>query len=200
MRTICIFAKPPLPGKAKTRLIPALGSNGAAAVARALLKDVVDAAVQVPDSHVVISASEVFQAEESLPVWLQPEGDLGVRIERTLQLALKSSDVAVAVGADTPGLTPAMLAQAFDTLQNKDAVLGPTNDGGYYLVGARCCPDGLFQNIRWSNKETLQDTLRRFDEFKLDYGVGPEWFDLDTPDDWRRVQSAIRAGFDLGAC
>ena len=196
--TICIFAKPPMPGQAKTRLIPALGSQRAAEVARALLDDVIRASMLVNRAQVVISTTEMFQTEEAVPVWLQPQGDLGIRLEKTLQLALQSSDSAIALGADTPGLTALMLSQAADRLGREDAVLGPTDDGGYYMIGMRRCPNGLFQNIRWSTQETFRDTLHQFAQFNLGYSIVPKWFDLDTPDDLQRVRCLIRAGVDMG--
>jgi rSAM/selenodomain-associated transferase 1 len=197
--TICVFAKPPVPGNAKTRLVPAVGSAVAAEVARALLDDVVSAARQVDGARVIISTTEMFQAEEPLPMWLQPPGDLGFRLEKTLQRALERADCALAVGADTPGLTTLMLSQAAERLRQKDAVLGPTDDGGYYMVGLRRCPDGLFHKIRWSAPETLRDTLDQFARFNVEYTTAPKWFDLDTPDDLQRVRSLIRSGVDMGA-
>jgi rSAM/selenodomain-associated transferase 1 len=197
--TICIFAKPPIPGKAKTRLVAAVGNNGAAEVAKALLDDVVSAARHVQGARVIVSTTEMFQIDEAMPMWLQPPGDLGFRLEKTMQRALERADCALAVGADTPGLTPLMLAQAADRLLQNDAVLGPTDDGGYYMVGLRRCPDGLFTNIRWSAPETLRDTIDQLERFNLEYSTVPKWFDLDTPNDLQRVRSLIRAGVNMGA-
>lgn len=195
---ICIFARPPLPGKAKTRLIPALGKAGAANLARALLKDVVNACEQVGDAQLVISTTAYFITENGLPIWIQPEGDLGLRLEKTIQRGLLSADCVIAVGADTPGLRASMLTTAIQKLQQKGAVLGPTEDGGYYLVGLRRCPDGVFENIRWSSPETLEDTLLQFGRFGIECAIKPRWFDLDTPADLERVRLLIHAGMDMG--
>jgi rSAM/selenodomain-associated transferase 1 len=192
--TICIFAKPPRPGEAKTRLAPAIGHAGAARVATALLEDVIDAALQVPRAQVVISATESFSLPgRSLPIWPQPEGDLGIRIEHTVRRALLDSKCAIAVGADTPGITTAILEDAVQQLRSFDAVLGPAEDGGYYLAGFRRCPRTLLAGIRWSNPVTLSDTRARLQRFLITCALLPKWFDLDTPDDLARVRSLLAA-------
>ncbi len=192
--TICIFAKPPRPGGTKTRLSPAIGADNAARVAQALLEDVIDAALRVPGARVILSVSEPFALPgRPLPVWPQPEGDLGVRIEHTLRQALRESECAIAVGADTPGLTPAMLDHAIKQLESWDAVLGPAHDGGYYLLGLRRCPDTLFENIRWSHRATLDDTIARFQQLGVRHALLPKWFDLDTPKDLTRIRYLLSA-------
>jgi rSAM/selenodomain-associated transferase 1 len=194
--TICIFARPPLPGQTKTRLIPAVGAEGAAKIARALLEDLVEVALQVEDSAVIVSATQPFQFDGmgSVPLWLQPDGDLGLRIERTLRQALLHSPLAVALGADTPGLSAHRVEKALIELLESDAVLGPAEDGGYYLVGVRRCPDHLFNNIRWSHPETLRDTVAQFQRFGMTHNFVPKWSDLDTPDDLIRICSLLQAG------
>jgi len=193
--TICIFAKPPRPGEAKTRLVPAIGALHAARVAGALLEDMIEAAFQVPQAQVVVSATEPFALPgRSLPLWPQPEGDLGTRIEHTVRKALLESRGAIAVGADTPGITAAILQNAIHRLKSRDAVLGPTDDGGYYLLGLRRCPRHLLRDIRWSHSATLADTLARFQQFGMGHSLLPRWFDLDTPEDLARVRSLLAAG------
>ncbi|MCI0353239.1 MAG: TIGR04282 family arsenosugar biosynthesis glycosyltransferase [Acidobacteriales bacterium] len=190
--TICIFAKPPRPGEVKTRLAPAIGAVNAARVAAALLEDAIHAALHVPGAQVIISATERFALpHRSLPIWPQPEGDLGVRIEHTMRKALLESKCAIAVGADTPGLTTAILATAVQYLRSIDAVLGPAEDGGYYLIGLRRCPRNLLRDIRWSHSATLEDTRARFRRFGITSTLLPKRFDLDTPDDLARLRSLL---------
>lgn len=193
--TICVFAKPPRPNEVKTRLVPAIGATNAARIATALLEDVIDAARQVPNAQVVISATERFTLPgRLLPIWPQPQGDLGIRIEHTVRRALLESKCAIAVGADTPGITPEIFANAVHQLKSLDAVLGPADDGGYYLAGFRRCPRTLLANIRWSHTATLADTRTRFQQFGVTSSLLPRWFDLDTPDDLARVRSLLSSG------
>jgi rSAM/selenodomain-associated transferase 1 len=195
--TICVFAKPPHAGKAKTRLIPRLGAEGAARVAEALLQDTLAAAISVPNAGVIIAATEYFVVDgfENVPVWLQPEGDLGTRLEGVLQRALSQSAYAVAIGADTPGLRPAMITESSGRLRAVDAVLGPADDGGFYLIGLRRYLDGAFQNIRWSDCTTLTDTVARLGNLGLSYSLADSWFDVDTPEDLDRAARLIHSGF-----
>jgi rSAM/selenodomain-associated transferase 1 len=192
--TICIFAKPPRAGKAKTRLMPEIGPAAAASIANALLQDVIVAATQIRGAHVVLSATEAFQIEGAgaLPVWLQPEGDLGRRLEQTLQRALSQSNFAVAVGADTPGLTASMLEEALESLRENEAVLGPAADGGYYLIGVRRCPNGLLRDIHWSQPTTLAQTIAQCRRFRINYSLARPWFDLDRASDLQHVCCLMR--------
>lgn len=192
--TICIFAKPPRAGETKTRLAPAIGADNAARVAQALVEDAIDTALRVPRANVVLSVTEFFALPgQSLPIWPQPEGDLGVRIEHTLRQALLESRCAIAVGADTPGLTPALLDEAIRQLDSHDAVLGPAHDGGYYLLGLRRCPPALLKNIRWSHQSTLDDTVARFQQSGIQYSLLAKSLDLDTPEDLTQMRYMLSA-------
>ena len=200
--TICIFAKPPVPGLAKTRLIPAIGSAAAARVAQALLHDALQATGRLEHAHTVISTSALFDWPHCpVPMWLQPDGDLGSRIEAAMGRALAESRFAIALGADTPFLSSGLLENAVEQLRSFDAVLGPSEDGGYYLAGLRRCPKDLFCGVRWSNAATLEDTVNRFQRFRMTYSLLRPWFDLDSPDDLRRACSlpeAVLPDFRLG--
>jgi len=211
--TICVFARPPVPGRTKARLAAEIGPEAAAAIAGALLADTLAAIRAVPGVQVVLSVTEPFfdgrgpqraygarpasaRADEAtayIPQWVQPEGGLGERLEWTLHRALEQSACALAVGADTPALTPAMVRQALLRLEDCDAVLGPADDGGFYLLGVKACPTGLLHGIRWSDPATRDDTLARLQAAKLSCGFGVPWFDLDTAADLRRAAALLEA-------
>ncbi len=192
--TICIFARPPLPGRTKARLAAELGPEAAAAIARALLADTLAAARAVPDARVVLSVTEPFQGESGLDLeqWVQPSGGLGKRVEWTLRRALRVSPIALALGADTPGLAPSMLKQALRLLETHDAMVGPAADGGFYLLGVKACPGGLLDGIRWSGRTTCSDTVARLQDASLSCGFGVPWFDLDTAADLKRAAALLR--------
>lgn len=191
--TVCIFAKPPLPGRVKTRLAARIGDCSAAKCADAFLRDTVESARRSGAGRVVVAATETFGKPylRDLPIWLQPEGDLGHRIEMILTRALSQSSVAIALGADTPGLPPEALVEARRALQSNDAVIGPCADGGFYLLGLKKCPAGLLRNVRWSQRETCGDTLRRLREAGLKTQMLDPWFDVDSYEDlltlWRML-------------
>ncbi len=194
--TICVFAKPPCPGTAKTRLIPQLGAEGAALVARALLQDSLSVITSIPKMRSVIASTERFETESfgRVQLWIQPEGDLGTRLEHILRRALSQSSHAIAIGADTPGITAASISGISEELRATDAVFGPTEDGGFYLVGLKRCPEGLFQDIRWSHRNTLIDATARTARNGMSYSLTTRWFDVDTPEDLVCAARLIQSG------
>ncbi len=194
--TICVFAKPPRAGEVKTRLAPRFGLERAAMIAQALLEDAITAAMQVNGAHVVLSVTSPFDLPPfpAVPQWSQPDGDLGSRIESSMHRALAGAPCAVAIGADTPGLRSELIEAAIQQLESCDAVLGPTEDGGYYLLAMKRCPVGLLQGVRWSQTYTLSDTIHQLNEFGYSHLLAERWFDLDTMDDFERARMLLQRG------
>jgi len=116
---VCIFAKPPIPGSVKTRLIPELGPERTAELAEAFLQDTVAMVRTLPWAECIIAATKAFERPYFKPeeVWMQSEGDLGERLEKVLRLALKRKPIVLAIGADSPGLPAAYLQTARDALK-----------------------------------------------------------------------------------
>jgi rSAM/selenodomain-associated transferase 1 len=187
---VCIFAKPPQPDLVKTRLIPAFGADRAAELAEAFLADTVALVRTLPWAECIIAATERFERSYFRPeeVWLQSEGDLGERLEKILRLALKRRSSVLAIGADSPGLPVALLEDARKALQQADAVLGPSIDGGFYLIGLKDCPVGVLGGIQWSHSSTLDDTAARLQQYGMMTTRTGEWFDVDTPEDLERLR------------
>lgn len=158
------MVKEPRPGRVKTRLGKGLGLVGAAwwfrHQTRSLLRRLDDPRWQLilavaPDREG--STSRVWPAH--LPRIAQGQGDLGDRMGRLFR-GLPPGRVCI-IGADIPGITPRHIARAFHVLGAQDAVFGPSEDGGYWLVGLRrmaAVPAGLFSNVRWSSEHALADT------------------------------------------
>ncbi len=195
---ICVFFKPPIAGQVKTRLIPAVGTEGAAALAEAFFRDTWKS-VQALGWAVPVLASTDVLGPEILPqpdthVWLQGAGDLGSRIERILRRALMQAPMAMALGADSPGLPASFLERAHDALESADAVLGPCEDGGFYLLGVRECPPGLLAGIPWSQSTTFARTLERLNERGLKSVVLDSWYDVDRSEDLGRLWSQLANG------
>jgi uncharacterized protein len=194
---ICVFAKPPLPGNVKSRLAARVGNEAAAALAAAFLQDTWSSVVSLPRAKAVIAStapSAPLVSPRAAEVWLQGEGDLGERLERILQRALESSPFAIALGADSPGLPAEYLEQACEALRNSDAVLGPCDDGGFYLLGLRRCPRGLLAGISWSQTGTFAQTQSKLKAAGFSVQVLPAWFDVDRPEDLSRLKAMIDAG------
>ena len=195
---VCIFIKPPLAGKVKTRLIPTVGAEGAAALAESFFRDTwncVEAlSWAVPIVACTGSLSPKILPQPDTQVWLQGEGDLGARIERILTRALTEARFAMALGADSPGIPSSLLEGAHEALRSADAVLGPCDDGGFYLLGVRRCPPGLLTGIPWSQSTTFALTLDRLNRLGMKSTVLDPWYDVDGPEDLDRLRSDVARG------
>ena len=189
---ICIFAKPPVAGEVKTRLSEALGPERAAALARAFLDDTIGAVRCLPWAQAALATTRPMDSD--LPVLLQGEGDLGARIERVLRAALQRAPVAIAIGADAPALPRRFLEAARAALETADAAIGPAEDGGFYLLGVRECPEGLLAGLPWSSAETFARTVERLRSRGLRVAQLEPWFDVDRAEDLDRLRDALRRG------
>lgn len=178
---ISIFARWPEPGKAKTRLIPAFGADGAAAIYTKLLAHTVEVARAsgVPfELRATGADSGAFREAfgDDLHIADQGDGDLTARLGRV-------PAPAIVIGSDCPGLTPAILRAARDRLENEQMVIGPASDGGYYLLGYREEAGFAFDDMEWSTPRVFEETLRRFAARGIRPSVLPELSDVDTPED-----------------
>jgi glycosyltransferase A (GT-A) superfamily protein (DUF2064 family) len=104
---------------------------------------------------------------------------------------LRESPAAIALGADSPGLPLRLVETAREALSKSDAVLGPCEDGGFYLLGLTSCKVGLLSNIPWSQPDTFAQTLARLQQAGMSVSVLETWFDVDTPKDLEQLHSLI---------
>ncbi len=178
---LSIFARLPVPGKVKTRLIPALGEEGAARLYARLLALTVEVARESGlDFELRVTGGEIgaFQGlfGEDVPVVEQGDGDLGTRMARVEAPAL-------IIGSDCPGITAPLLRAAAGALEDRRVVLGPANDGGYYLIGYREPVPFLFEDMEWSTPRVLPETLARLAARGHGPAILPELADIDTAED-----------------
>lgn len=193
---VCIFAKPPIPGEVKTRLIPNLGAEGAAGLAKAMLLDVWNTVKLCAGVRPILATTRPGDFPICLSpddIWLQGDGDLGQRIERILNRGLIEAPVAAAIGADSPALTVAHLRAGLDALETNDAVVGPASDGGFYLLALRQCRAGLFSALPWSCSGTLEAVKERLSERSLSIAELEPLFDVDTPGDLLTLERFLLA-------
>lgn len=200
---VAIMAKAPRPGEVKTRLCPPLDAPEAAALYRCFLLDKLAAVralggVQPAVAYAPADARAEFEALAPGFLLVPQEGpDLGARLHATLASLLAGGHAgAIAVDSDTPTLPGAFLQEAADRLAHPgtDVVVGPTEDGGYYLIGVRAARRELFDGMPWSTPAVLEETLRRTAAAGLRTTRLPTWFDVDTPDDLGRLRAALAAG------
>ena len=185
--SVAILAKAPIPGTAKTRLIPVIGAH-AAAVLQERLTARAAATAQAADIGPVTlwCAPDVTHRsfrELGVTLRLQPEGDLGARM-----LAAFEDGPTLVIGADCPALTPAHLLDAARALEAHDIVLVPAEDGGYVLIGANARRPALFEAMIWSVPTVLADTRARIAALGLKAAELPPLWDVDTEDDLARME------------
>lgn len=191
---ICMFAKPPRPGMVKTRL--ALPGR-AAELARAFLIDT-SATVRglewaLPVVATTGALDEALSITLGAPVWPQGDGDLGARLERVLRRALAHAPAAIAVGADAPTLPRERYQAARAALADHDAVIGPSDDGGFYLLGLKQVPVGLLAEVPWSSETTCAAVIARLRAHRLTVATLAPWFDVDRRDDLARLRRDLAA-------
>lgn len=181
---ILIFAKAPVAGQVKTRLIPALGADGAAALAREMLEQSVAEALASGLTVELCGEPDPAGWYEGPPVALtaQGEGDLGARLARAAGRVLAEEPVLL-IGADCPALDRRRLRAAADALADADAFLHPAEDGGYVLLGLRRFDPSLFTGIPWSTAAVAAETVTRIEALGWRLEIGETLRDIDTPTD-----------------
>ncbi|HCX32492.1 MAG TPA: glycosyltransferase [Rhodocyclaceae bacterium] len=188
---IIVFAKAPLPGLAKTRLIPALGAEGAATLARRMLERTVAMAARAGAGMVELCVSP----RPSHPVWNslalpgcvfwsdQGHGDLGARMARAVRRATRDGHAVLLIGTDCPQMDAADLQRAAFALRSHDCGIVPVADGGYVALGLKRFHPAPFEEMPWSTGAVAAETLRRLGRLGWKTHVGRTLHDIDEPPD-----------------
>ncbi|KST64306.1 TIGR04282 family arsenosugar biosynthesis glycosyltransferase [Mastigocoleus testarum] len=197
---LIIFSRYPEAGKTKTRLIPALGPQGAANLQREMTEYILSKVKQL-QKQIPLSLELRFAGGNAqlMKDWLgsdivyqpQGEGDLGMRMARSLSEAFQNgAEKSIIIGTDCPSIELGILKQAFEHLTDKDLVLGPAIDGGYYLIAlCRSIPE-LFVDIDWGTEKVFQQTMDITKKLDLAVGHLPTLADIDRPEDlviWEEI-------------
>ena len=203
---ILVFAKAPVPGEVKTRLIPALGAAGAAtlherlvdrtlATAAAAATGPVELCCAPDDPHPVLAA---LARERGAALAAQGPGDLGDRMHAAFGRALAAAPAAIVIGCDCPALAPQHLRAAAAALAGgADAVLAPAEDGGYVLIGLARTDASLFAGIAWGGPDVLEHTRGRLRALGWRWQELETLWDVDRPADLARLRRDIDGGAAL---
>lgn len=191
------MAKAPIPGEVKTRLIPALGAEGAARLHAALLRRTVREMLRANLCRIQLWCSPDTDHPEFIEMQVlgtvlkaQCTGDLGARMLHAARECLNTTRQVVIIGTDCPVLHAGFVEQAIITLMNgNDAIVGPAEDGGYYLLGLNRIDDELFRSMPWGGERVLQETRRRLDNLGWRWSELVPLWDVDRPEDLRRLES-----------
>ena len=202
---LIIVTRYPTPGETKTRLIPALGPEGAADLQRAMTEHALSIADAAPnfESQVWFTGAD----KETMTAWLgerdfaeQPQGDLGHRMRTAMEHAFRDGfDRALIIGIDCPAITTPLLQRAATILNDTRVVLGPATDGGYYLIGAQASgfntiADTLFSNIEWGTESVYAETTSRLNEQGVPWHRLCHLNDIDEAEDlpeWDLIQPGV---------
>ncbi|PWN05586.1 TIGR04282 family arsenosugar biosynthesis glycosyltransferase [Rhodohalobacter mucosus] len=190
-RLINVFVKNPRMGRVKTRLAAAVGDQRALKVYDHLLKLTAAAAVNVQANRIVLYSDAVCQNDHFDDALFKKEvqqgEDLGERMLYSVANGFDSGyEQVVVIGSDCPDITGELLEQAFSSLNKADSVIGPSADGGYYLIGVSVFEPEVFKDIAWSTPEVYPATLSILKKKGLSVAVLEELNDIDTEEDLKR--------------
>ena len=188
MTTLGIFLKQPEPGRVKTRLGSEIGDESAARLAAAFQEDILQRTKGVARKRILAyspghhESYAYFQglASDSDVLWPQPDVPLGMRLAAFFDQFCQPAAPCVVIGSDSPTLPGPFLLQAYEQLKTADCVIGPAEDGGYYLIGLNEPQPELFRGIDWSTDLVFQQTLARAEERQLRVACLETWYDIDT--------------------
>ncbi len=189
---IMVFARAPVPGKCKTRLIPALGKIGAAHMHASLVDQTLFQLQPLRDVNITLWCSPstedpFFQScaeRYGIALKLQSGQDLGSRMQHAFETTLRSAPWAIILGTDCPDLEAGDVQQAIDAMHNGiDAVAGPAFDGGYYQLGLRRTSASLFRQMPWGTENVWEITRNRMEQLGWNYATTTWHHDLDRPED-----------------
>ena len=195
---LIIFTRYPAPGKTKTRLIPVLGARKAAELQRKMTEGIAGEALKLIDKHGIrVTVFFTGATKEKVEAWLgnsfqyhlQSGGDLGNRMGDGFSHIFNSpAESVILVGSDIPELTSTIIIKGFISLKKYDAVIGPSMDGGYYLIGMKSedAPQlikVMFSGIPWSTCDVLKVSIQRLADGGYTHSLLPVLYDIDHPED-----------------
>ncbi len=197
---VIVFAKAPQPGVAKTRLIPLIGAEGAARFHASMVKHTLGTALNARvgpvELHCAPDTLDTFfsACASRYRVTLYPQigADLGARLQRTFEQGLLGHKQIIIIGCDCPVLKTYHLREARDALRDHDAVLIPSEDGGYALIGLARCDARLFEDIEWGTDSVLATTRERLRELGWRWRELETLWDIDRPEDYQRWQLVLQ--------
>jgi rSAM/selenodomain-associated transferase 1 len=198
--TIIVFTREPVPGLSKTRLAARIGARNAAAVAEAFTLDALVKARELGLPLVIAGSTSggvqdnryfrLLARQFAATLIDQEEGHLGIRMARVLVPFAQQG--ALLIGTDTPSLHASALRQAVALVRRNRVVLGPSLDGGYYLVGIRGEVPDMFRDIRWGGRRVLEQTLARLARLSIRPVLAPTWYDVDRWSDLMLLAEHLR--------
>ncbi len=203
---VIVFAKNPIPNYVKTRLIPRLSADQAAALYRAFLTDWCETLSELSTIDLIVaytpegSQPELQTIIGEAATYIPQIGDnLGERLTSATHWASENGyEKIIITGSDSPTLPLAYISQAVEALDTCDIVVGPSVDGGYYLIGfsnqsLTAVVPTIYERIAWSTKNVLQQTVEHIHSINAKLNLLPVWYDVDTSEDLDFLQAHLSA-------
>ena len=201
---LVVFVKDPIPGRVKTRLTPRITPDEAAKLYKAFTLDIISNARKlkrnsvnnVTVAYTPIGAEKAFRKLVKQPTNFLPQKgkNLGERMKNAFKQSFaEGAKRVVIIGTDSPTLPVSYIQKAFDILKKIPIVIGPTFDGGYYLIGLSGLNDDIFDGIGWGTSRVFDQTLTRIKSLNTQVYVLPPWYDVDTSEDLEFLRSHLLA-------
>lgn len=197
LNNLLIFIKNPEPGKVKTRIAQTAGDERALQIYKELLRHTREVALSVDARRILFYSDEIIGQDEwssqDFQKMVQHGSDLGERMSNAFILGLiQPDDKAVIIGSDCASLTPDIIEDAFQKLEAYPFVIGPSTDGGYYLLGMTKHQRVLFKDMQWSTNEVFANTVERIEQLGQRYYLLPKLTDIDYEEDWEKYGWEIK--------
>lgn len=192
--SLIIFVKNPEIGKVKTRLAKTIGDEEALKIYQRLLDHTHAITKNLTCNKKLYFSSFIdneFGWNEGYESKLQAKGDLGQKMKLAIKSELSKYQKVIIIGSDCAELNQSIIVAAFEALNDNDFVIGPANDGGYYLLGMKKLNETLFDDMAWSTESILTDTIERVQTAKQSYFLLPELIDVDSEMDWLQVKNTF---------
>ena len=203
---LIVFVKNPIPNQVKTRLLPVLTAEQAASLYSAFLTDWCDTLITLSDIDLIIAytppenQSDLKKLIGKLVTYIPQKGiDLGERLTNATKWGAENGyKKIIIVGSDSPTLPKSFITEAVTGLDKSDVVIGPSMDGGYYLIGfstntlSKIVPS-IFEEIAWSTAHVLQQTITHIQTNRVSLKLLPPWYDVDTPEDLELLRTHLQA-------
>jgi hypothetical protein len=198
---IILFAKEPVVGQVKTRLIPAITPEFAAELHTAFVRDMIDRfrAFEGTDFELHTDRTSDAFITPAVTRKLQTSGNLGLKMIHALQVGSDSGyERVMIIGSDAPTLPAAHVSALFAA--DADIAFGPAEDGGFYAISARRVHPAMFNGVVWSQPDTLLRSIEAVRQCGLSVALGPRWFDVDAPEDLDLLASQSDLPVHTAAC
>jgi len=196
MNALIIFVKNPELRKVKTRIAKTAGDKRALQIYIELMKHTRKIALSVEASRLLFYSREINHTDDwsndDFEKHLQIETDLGGRMSAAFAEGFKQNDKVVIIGSDCASLTPAIVKEAFNALDENDFVVGPTFDGGYYLLGMRHYQPSVFEDVEWSTERVFPTTIERIGALDATHYLTEKLSDIDYEEDWKKYGWEIK--------